>query len=83
MPEILAAKRDGDELSQSDFQFICKNIESIPREQLGAFLMACQINGLTTQETSNLTRAMLDAGQKWSKRQVESTSILLVESETR
>ena len=26
--------------------------------------MACQINGLTTQETSNLTRAMLDAGEK-------------------
>ena len=64
MPEILAAKRDGDELSQSDFQFICNHIESIPREQLGAFLMACQINGLNTQETSNLTRAMLDAGEK-------------------
>ena len=64
MPEILASKRDGDELSESDFQFICNNIESIPREQLGAFLMACQINGLTSQETSDLTRAMLNAGDK-------------------
>ena len=64
MPEILASKRDGDELSESDFQFICNNIESIPREQLGAFLMACQINGLTSQETSDLTRAMLNAGEK-------------------
>ena len=64
MPEILATKRDGDKLSESDFQFICNNIESIPREQLGAFLMACQINGLTSQETSDLTRAMLNAGEK-------------------
>ncbi|MAI04473.1 MAG: thymidine phosphorylase [Euryarchaeota archaeon] len=64
MPEILASKRDGGELSESDFQFICNNIESIPREQLGAFLMACQINGLTSQETSDLTRAMLNAGDK-------------------
>ena len=64
MPEILASKRDGDKLSESDFQFICNNIESIPREQLGAFLMACQINGLTSQETSDLTRAMLNAGEK-------------------
>ena len=64
MPEILATKRDGDKLSESDFRFICNNIESIPREQLGAFLMACQINGLTSQETSDLTRAMLNAGDK-------------------
>ena len=64
MPEILATKRDGDKLSESDFRFICNNIESIPREQLGAFLMACQINGLTSQETSDLTRAMLNAGEK-------------------
>ena len=64
MPEILAAKRDGDELSATDFQYICNNIETIPREQLGAFLMACQINGLSADETNQLTRAMLDAGQR-------------------
>ena len=39
-------------------------LRAYQERQLGAFLMACQINGLTTQETSNLTRAMLDAGQK-------------------
>ena len=37
---------------------------TIPREQLGAFLMACQINGLSTQETSDLTSAMLNAGDR-------------------
>ncbi|MBB70551.1 MAG: thymidine phosphorylase [Euryarchaeota archaeon] len=64
MPEILAAKRDGEELTSSDFQYICNNINQIPREQLGAFLMACQINGLSSQETSHLTRAMLNAGDR-------------------
>ncbi|MBA4694970.1 MAG: thymidine phosphorylase [Candidatus Poseidoniales archaeon] len=64
MPDILASKRDGEVLSSDDFQFICENVEKIPREQLGAFLMACQINGLSTRETSDLTRAMLHAGQR-------------------
>ena len=64
MPEILAAKRDGDSLEAEDFRFICTNITQIPREQLGAFLMACQIKGLTSSETSQLTEEMLDAGQK-------------------
>lgn len=64
MPEILAIKRDGGQLESSDFQFICKNIASIPKEQLGAFLMACQINGLSTEETSNLTQEMLSAGER-------------------
>jgi len=63
-PDILASKRDGEVLSSDDFQFICENVEKIPREQLGAFLMACQINGLSTRETSDLTRAMLHAGQR-------------------
>ena len=56
MPEILAAKRDGEELTSEDFEYICNSISVIPREQLGAFLMACQINGLTSAETSQLTR---------------------------
>ena len=64
MPDILASKRDGETLSAGDFKYICGNIDSIPREQLGAFLMACQINGLTAQETSNLTQSMLDAGSR-------------------
>ena len=64
MPDILAAKRDGEVLTGDDFQFICNNVSQIPKEQLGAFLMACQINGLSPEETSNLTLAMLNAGEK-------------------
>jgi thymidine phosphorylase len=68
MPDILAAKRDGKVLAPDDFQFICNNIAQIPREQLGAFLMACQINGLSPEETSNLTLAMLNAGEKMEQK---------------
>lgn len=64
MPHILERKRDAEELSKDEFDYICENIDSIPREQLGAFLMACQINGLSEKETSNLTHSMLNAGQK-------------------
>ena len=64
MPHILETKRDGREISLESFEFICENINSIPREQLGAFLMACQINGLSENETSNLTYSMLNAGEK-------------------
>jgi thymidine phosphorylase len=68
MPDILAAKRDGKVLAPDDFQFICINIAQIPREQLGAFLMACQINGLSPDEISNLTLAMLNAGEKMEQK---------------
>ena len=63
MPEIIEAKRDSLALTSDDFTFICENIETIPREQLGAFLMACQIQGLEPSEISNLTSAMLHAGK--------------------
>ena len=63
MPEIIEAKRDSLTLTSDDFTFICQNIETIPREQLGAFLMACQIRGLESSEISNLTSAMLHAGK--------------------
>lgn len=68
MPDILASKRDGETISAQDFRFICDNINDIPREQLGAFLMACQINGLSSVETSDLTFAMLNAGEKMEQR---------------
>ena len=64
MPDILASKRDGHSLSTEDFKYICGNIDTIPREQLGAFLMACQIIGLTSEETSQLTLCMLEAGNR-------------------
>ena len=76
MPYILEKKRDCIELSKDDFDFICENISLIPREQLGAFLMACQINGLSETETAYLTKSMLNAGKQMevSKNRVDKHS---------
>ena len=60
--EILAKKRDGNELNKYDFQLICNLASSAPPEQIGAFMMACNIHGLTRNEISLLTEAMMFSG---------------------
>lgn len=67
MPEILASKRDGKELLPEDFHFICNNINEIPREQLGALMMAIKINSLSKDETNSLTKAMIDSGTSFKQ----------------
>ncbi len=67
MPEILASKRDAQELSPEDFNFICDNINEIPREQLGALMMAIKINNLSKNETNSLTKAMIDSGTSFKQ----------------
>ena len=60
--EILAKKRDGNELNKYDFELICNLASSAPPEQIGAFMMACNIHGLTRNEISLLTEAMMFSG---------------------
>mgnify|MGYP001438716393 FL=1 len=60
IPKILAKKRDGKALEPSEIEWFIKNLHDIPNEQIGAFLMACQINGLDADETIHLTKAMLE-----------------------
>ena len=67
MPDIRASKREGKELLPEDFQFICNNINEIPREQLGALMMAIKINSLSKDETNNLTKAMIDSGTSFKQ----------------
>jgi pyrimidine-nucleoside phosphorylase len=62
IPDVLARKRDGEELTQSDFRLICNGINTAHPAQLGAFVMACTINGLSEKETALLTEAMLYSG---------------------
>lgn len=64
IPNLLAKKRDGHALEQSEIEWFIKHLHEIPNEQIGAFLMACQINGLDAHETAYLTKAMLDQGDR-------------------
>ena len=68
IPNLLAKKRDGHGLEQREIEWFIQHLHEIPNEQIGAFLMACQINGLNAEETTYLTKAMLDQGKRLSNR---------------
>jgi pyrimidine-nucleoside phosphorylase len=62
--DIIAAKRDGLELSDNDMRRIVLDYaaDKIPDYQMAALLMAAYIRGLSLNETIALTRAMVDSG---------------------
>ena len=67
-PTLIAKKRDGEVLTGDEFNWFIEHLTQLPREQIGAFLMACQLNGLNDEETTALTRAMLNQGARLAPR---------------
>jgi pyrimidine-nucleoside phosphorylase len=67
MIDILRRKRDGGALSEREIQFVARGAadDSIPADQLAAWLMAAWIRGLSPEETRALTLAMRDSGEKF------------------
>jgi pyrimidine-nucleoside phosphorylase len=67
MIDLIRKKRDRDALNASEIGFIVAGAatESIPLEQLSAWLMAAWLNGLTIGETRALAAAMRDSGEKF------------------
>ena len=64
MPTVLATKRDGGVWSEAEIQWFIDHLDELPREQVGAWLMAAQLVGLNEQETVALTHAMLNQGAR-------------------
>ena len=64
-PRIIETKRDGEKLTSDQISYIVKNIaeEKLPPVQLGAFLMAIYLKGMSTDETISLTEAMIRHGE--------------------
>ena len=62
--DIIIKKRDGKELNQEEINFFVKGFTdgSIPDYQAAAWTMAVLINGMTSQETTDLTMAMVNSG---------------------
>jgi pyrimidine-nucleoside phosphorylase len=68
MIDLIRKKRDGDALDAREIGFIVAGAatESIPPEQLSAWLMAALLNGLTIDETRALAVAMRDSGEQFA-----------------
>jgi pyrimidine-nucleoside phosphorylase len=63
--DILRKKRDGEELTAEEIRFIVEGAarETIPEEQLSAWLMAVFLRGLSLAELDTLTTAMRYSGE--------------------
>ncbi len=64
--EIILKKRDGNKLDDKEIEFMILEYTkgNIPDYQMAAFLMAVFIRGMDSQETTALTLAMLDSGDR-------------------
>ena len=64
MLEIIEKKKFGRELTKEEITFFVQAAaeKTVPDYQLSALLMAIRLNGMTDQETTDLTLAMRDSG---------------------
>jgi pyrimidine-nucleoside phosphorylase len=62
--DIIIRKRDGEELSAAEIDFLVKGITdgTIPDYQIAAWAMAVVWRGMTIRETTRLTQAMAESG---------------------
>jgi pyrimidine-nucleoside phosphorylase len=63
---VIRAKRDGEELSREDIDGFIRGFLDweVTSYQMSAFLMAVTLRGMTARETADLTRVMLETGEK-------------------
>ena len=68
MTDIIAKKRDGRKLTDSEIAFFIDGVAngSVPDYQAAALLMAIYLNKMTPHETTCLTRCMMESGDQIS-----------------
>ena len=77
MIDLIRKKRDGGVLDAREIGFIVAGTasETIPLEQLSAWLMAAWLNGLTIEETRALAVAMRDSGEKFDPSRLRKQAV--------
>ena len=77
MIDLIRRKRDGAALDERELSFIARGAadESIPAEQLAAWLMAAWLRGLSIGETRALALAMRDSGEKFDPSRLGKTAV--------
>jgi pyrimidine-nucleoside phosphorylase len=75
--DLIRKKRDGGALNAREINFLVTGAanESIPSDQLAAWLMAAWIRGLSLDEARTLTLAMRDSGEKFSPARLGKTAV--------
>ncbi|KGG81399.1 thymidine phosphorylase [Caloranaerobacter azorensis H53214] len=77
MYDIIKKKRDGFELTKEEIEFFVEGYTKgdIPDYQISALLMAIFLNKMTKRETVDLTKAMLDSGDKIDLSNIEGIKV--------
>jgi thymidine phosphorylase len=67
VPSLIETKRDGGRLSAAEIEFVVREFTAgrLPDYQMSALCMAIYFRGLDDEETSRLTRAMLESGERF------------------
>lgn len=75
--DIILKKRNGETLDEKELEyFINGYVEgSIPDYQMAAFLMAVYFQGMSGEETTNLTRIMVDSGEIVDLSEIEGVKV--------
>ncbi len=64
--DVIRKKRDGGELNAEELRFLIQGCldGSVPEYQIAAWLMAVYFRGMSDQETGELTRQMIESGER-------------------
>jgi len=75
--DIIEKKKNGAELTQEEIEFLVNGYlqEDIKDYQMSAFLMAVCLKGMTNQECSFLTNAMLNSGERIDLSSIEGIKV--------
>lgn len=77
MINIIQKKKNREELSKNDIDFFIKEYTkgSIPDYQMSALLMAICLNGMSENETFNLTMAMINSGDIMDLSKIDAVTV--------